>query len=142
MKSQVALRVVAALAVALVPVALWAIANSPPGAGGFYPRCMLNLATGLHCPGCGGTRALHLAANGDFAAALGQNALLFLLAPFAVWYLVALARFAITGKWLQPRVGNRRVVLAIAIIVIGFGVIRNVPALGFLAPSPLPLEGS
>jgi hypothetical protein len=34
-----------------------------------YPRCLLKVATGIDCPGCGGTRALHALLHGDVAGA-------------------------------------------------------------------------
>jgi hypothetical protein len=55
----------------------------PPERYGFYPRCPFFEATGLLCPGCGGTRALAALLRGDFAGAWRLNALVVALLPFA-----------------------------------------------------------
>jgi hypothetical protein len=47
----------------------------PPAENTFYPRCMFHVATGLECPGCGSTRAVHHLLHGRIAEA-------FLLNPF------------------------------------------------------------
>jgi hypothetical protein len=49
----------------------------------FFPRCVFHELTGLQCPGCGTTRALHHLLHGDLAGALHFNAMLFVVAPFA-----------------------------------------------------------
>ena len=48
----------------------------------FFPRCVFHELTGLQCPGCGTTRALHHLLHGDIAGAFRLNAMLFLVAPF------------------------------------------------------------
>ena|SRR5258708_6839940 len=48
----------------------------------FYPRCAFHELTGLQCPGCGTTRALHHLLHGDFAGAFRLNAMLFVVVPF------------------------------------------------------------
>src|SRR6266849_4690635 len=48
-----------------------------------YPRCVFHALTGLQCPGCGTTRALHHLLHGDIAGAFRLNAMLFVAVPFA-----------------------------------------------------------
>jgi hypothetical protein len=48
----------------------------------FFPRCVFHELTGLQCPGCGTTRALHHLLHGDIAGAFRLNAMLFVVAPF------------------------------------------------------------
>src|SRR5260370_29918651 len=50
----------------------------------FFPRCVFHALTGLQCPGCGTTRALHHLLHGDVAGAFRLNAMLFFVAPFGV----------------------------------------------------------
>ena len=54
-----------------------------PSTAGFFPPCMFHELTGLQCPGCGTTRALHHLLHGDVAGAFRLNAMLFAVAPFS-----------------------------------------------------------
>src|ERR1022692_1618722 len=47
----------------------------------FLPRCPLYTTTGIYCPGCGSTRALHELLRGHWLAALQLNALFTLSLP-------------------------------------------------------------
>lgn len=53
------------------------------------PPCLLNVATGLYCPGCGGTRAMFALARGDFFRALYLHPFV----PYAVivggWFMIS-----------------------------------------------------
>ena len=51
----------------------------PPGAYRFYPPCIFYAVTGLLCPGCGTTRALHQLLHGNVAEAFRLNPFLFVL---------------------------------------------------------------
>ena len=56
-----------------------------PSTAGFFPRCPMFALTGLQCPGCGTTRALHALLHGDVATAFSFNPFtLFLLALVAI----------------------------------------------------------
>src|SRR5229473_3201521 len=48
-----------------------------------YPPCVFHALTGLQCPGCGTTRALHHLLHGDIAGAFRLNAMLFVVIPSA-----------------------------------------------------------
>ncbi len=50
----------------------------------FYPPCVFHSLTGLQCPGCGTTRALHHLLHGDIVGAFHLNAMLFVVVPFGV----------------------------------------------------------
>ena len=50
----------------------------------FYPPCLFHSLTGLQCPGCGTTRALHHLLHGDVAGAFRLNPMLFAVVPFGV----------------------------------------------------------
>jgi len=54
---------------------------------GLIPPCMLHMATGLYCPGCGGTRAILSLLRGDLTAS-------FLYHPFIIYTVVP-------GMWLM-----------------------------------------
>ena len=101
-----------------------------PARGGFLP-CPFHAITGLWCPGCGMTRALHHLVRGDMAAAFSANLLLPLVVVIVGWAWLA---------WAWPRVPRiTRVVPAqvwtwlIAAAAV-YGVLRNLPGLQALAP--------
>jgi apolipoprotein N-acyltransferase len=94
----------------------------------WLPFCLFHALTGLHCPGCGTTRALHLLAHGDLLGALHMNALTVSLIPLLAY--ATLRRIDLGG---HPRAIS--IVLAFAVV---FAIARNIPAYPFelLAPSP------
>jgi hypothetical protein len=94
----------------------------------FGPPCMLYASTGLYCPGCGSTRALHQLSHGHLAAAIRFN-------PLAV---VALPLLALLVVRPQPRWLTARSIWMLLIVVVAFGVLRNLPWYPWtlLAPQP------
>lgn len=90
------------------------------------PRCPFRAATGLDCPGCGGTRALTALFRGDPLLAVSHNLLTVLLLPLLVW--------GWTG-WLRHRAGRRTTrpdiptwaAWTLAIGVPAFMLLRNLP---------------
>ncbi len=102
------------------------------------PRCPFRTVTGLDCPGCGGTRALHALVRGDLALALDHNVVTVLLLPLLAWAWMRwlLAR---TGRALAPPTLPPRVSMTLAVVLAAFMVLRNLPWLPFahLASTPL-----
>jgi hypothetical protein len=104
-----------------------------PSAYGFYPVCQFHRLTGLNCPGCGATRALYALLHGNFSTALRDNVLLAAGIPV----------MAVRGGWLAlNRWRGRsngdffpaRFLLPLLVVIIVFGVLRNLPAFAFLSP--------
>lgn len=62
---------------------LLAVWSNPPAGQFYYPRCQFYALTGLQCPGCGATRALHAILHGRWAAAWHYNALAVSAIPVA-----------------------------------------------------------
>lgn len=93
----------------------------------FYPRCWLYQTTGLKCPGCGATRALHALLKGDFLAAWRQNPLFVALLPPALWLGLRMLRGWWTGRWWSNPLANRYVIVALLGVTIAFGLARNFP---------------
>lgn len=54
-----------------------------------YPRCSFKLLTGLDCPGCGSTRALHALTHLRFGDAWAANPAMFIAMPLAALAFVA-----------------------------------------------------
>lgn len=120
----------------VVALATVLLAVRDPHVGGSYGGCPLHLLTGLWCPACGALRATHDLATGDLAGAWSMNPLWVLAVPLVV---------VLWGRWVARTARGRpaRVVpaapawaaWALMVVVLGFGILRNVPALApWLAP--------
>jgi hypothetical protein len=133
------LSLVLGLAVALLLGAMVFLYAHDPADGDGYPVCVFHELTGLHCPGCGTLRAIHQLLHGHLMAALRLNALSVCLLPVL---LVVTARNEIaawrgvTIKWHRPRWVPAGWRWAIVILIIAFGVLRNVPAWPFSLLAP------
>ena len=98
----------------------------------FLPRCPLYTMTGIYCPGCGATRALHELLRGHWLAALRLNALFTLSLPclgiFGIWRWATPDREAGAWKpqWTWVLLGT----------VVTFGVLRNIPVHPFTLLAP------
>lgn len=104
----------------------------------FLPQCWLYAATGLWCPGCGGTRAVHSLLHGDVAAAFSYNPLFMVALPFMLAFA---ARYAFGILVPSHRMSGNiavppRLVMSIAVGLVLFAVLRNIPVepFTFLAP--------
>jgi hypothetical protein len=97
----------------------------PPETTAYYPRCLLYVTTGWQCPGCGGLRAAHHLLHGDISTAYHYNALLVLLLPVALLWLVAPVFKRKTGlPWLDF-LRAPAALIALLIIAVVFGIGRN-----------------
>ena len=120
---------VAALAAAAVTTVLVV----DPNEAGHYPTCPFLAVTGEFCPGCGALRAVHALTHGDIGTALGLNVLVVLsVVPLAVMW---------AQWWRRSWTGARRTTAAPAallwsllVVVVLFGILRNIPAFDWLAP--------
>ena len=99
----------------------------------WYPKCAFHQATGLHCPGCGGTRAVRALASGDLPLAIRSNPMLVLGLP------IMLALVGLQKR--RDRAGGlvtSRLALTLFAILMVYFVVRNVPSptTSPLAPPP------
>lgn len=109
-------------AVSAAALMLWFV---PPATSNFYPRCPFFEATGLLCPGCGGTRALAALLHGGVREALKDNALLVLMAPFFPAYFgVGFYRQWRCEKSVWPTVGRGQIA-AVLVAAVAFSILRN-----------------
>ena len=101
---------------------------------GNLPKCFFHELTGLYCPGCGGQRSLHSLLNGNILTAMSYNLLFILLLPLIVYFIIVF----LSGKKYKSSsfIYNSRFSLVIAIVVVSFWILRNIPVLPFswLAP--------
>jgi len=126
----------------LLAAAVFVVYRFNPGRDPFTPACSFYGTTGLYCPGCGMTRALHSIMNGHFGEAFSYNPLwpffaLLILGSLCLWFY-----FLLTGKNSFNPV-NRFLAkhpcycIITAAAVILFWILRNIPIFPFtvLAPS-------
>ena len=97
-----------------------------PARTSLFPPCPLHRYTGLWCPGCGTTRALHQLLHGNFAAAFRFNPLAISLLPVVGYLAVRGERVALKPIWIWTLLG----------VVVVFGVLRNVPVYPFTLLAP------
>ena len=105
-----------------------------PHEPGSYLACPLFALTGLYCAGCGTLRAVHELTHLDIVGAWGMNPLLVVALPFLVLWWFAWVRRAWAGETRRAPAPVWFVWAAFGVIV-GYSVLRNVPALApWLAP--------
>ena len=108
------------------------VAAVDPSEPGHYPTCPVRALTGLACPGCGATRAMHALAHIDLGAAIGFNVLAVAALPVLV---------LLWARWTARRLGHGavpraapRAIWALVAVIVAFTVLRNLPAGAALAP--------
>jgi len=103
----------------------------------FLPPCLFYKTTGLHCVGCGMTRATHAALHGRFVEAFLHNPLGFILLPVAL-VVIGLELFAwIRGKSGTPRLRmGRKAFWLLVSLIFSFWVLRNIPVWPFTILAP------
>ena len=102
---------------------------------GFSIPCLIHERTGFYCPGCGITRMLFALLTLNIPKAFRYNQLVFILLPLLIAYFIYNIYLYITGKKdsFLKKIPNF-VYIILLIIVIGFGVIRNLPMFPYLRP--------
>jgi len=106
----------------------------PNAADSPFPPCMFNALTGLYCPGCGATRALHALAHFDLPGAMAMNPLLVMLLPIVALLIADSGGWR--PRWLQPLmrvVGEPKFWL---VLLPGYWIARNLPWFPFTLLAP------
>ncbi len=104
-----------------------------PGRTGFFPPCMFRLITGMQCPGCGTTRALHEITHGHLKAAFMLNPLLLLASPFLIYAFLRYSAIVMRGGVPRKNALPAPYIYAIFFIVLGFWIFRNTPFYPFVS---------
>lgn len=99
---------------------------------GFAIFCPFHKFTGLYCPGCGVTRMLFSLIKLDFYQAFRYNPLVFILLIIGIIYL--LIKFILKKFNIIIKVSNY-VWYILIIIVIIYGILRNIPYFNYLIPT-------
>ena len=113
------------LAAAAAASALMLSRFNPSAAASILPPCPFYWLTGLYCPGCGCTRALHALLHGDIAQAWAMN-------PLLVSTLPLIALMALNSAGWRPRNSDRLWHWLSAAepwlwTLLGYWVLRNLP---------------
>lgn len=98
--------------------------------------CISNKLTGLYCSGCGMTRAVFSLLKLDFYQAFRYNAFSILLLPILLLYFLSYIYFWLFNK---PNIIIKKIPqsfwIIIVILLLIYGVIRNIPSFSYLAPT-------
>ena len=124
----------------LVSLALYLRGADLRSGSRWLPSCSLNSLTGLHCPGCGNTRAAHAILHGNLGEAVQQNIVFVIAVPF-----LGLGMLRLWMDWVYPGVwkplpfrwrwGYSLVIIG---FVVAFGILRNVPQFPYSWLAPVP----
>lgn len=103
------------------------VAIVDPNRPNLVPACAFRALTGVDCPGCGGTRAVHALLHGDVGNALNHNALATVAILMGiVWVVVSFIRRRLGREPLRvsmtPGWG-----IALVVVVGAFWLLRNLP---------------
>jgi len=104
----------------------------------YLPVCILYVETGVHCPGCGLTRASRAMLDFDFVSALHYNPLFTIISPVLVfWFTMELV------YWVQKRDydffrPSPKIIWIIFTVVVVWFITRNIPHKAFEWARPTP----
>ena len=104
-----------------------AVAYFDPSSAGFFPVCPLYTMTGFACPGCGLTRGFHALFHGDVTGALDYNAMLPFFVVLIGFGFVSLVHYAVRGRGLKFNVLHPNFLWLFLVLLLVFGVTRNLP---------------
>jgi hypothetical protein len=107
-----------------------------PAASRLLPPCPLHTLTGVLCPGCGSTRALHALLHGRIASAFGFNALAVLFLPIFVYSFASRVSRLLRGRPLPAPFLKAGAIYALLASIVIFAVARNIPLPPFSALAP------
>ncbi len=97
-----------------------------PARVNIFPPCIFHRVTGLWCPGCGATRAMHQLVHGNLAAAFHFNPLAISILPVAAYLVVRGDTSTLKPVWIW----------VLLVVIVAFGILRNIPAYPFTLLAP------
>ena|SRR5215213_3375448 len=122
-------------------IAIWSVLTAgaiylfvfEPGKSGFFPICLFRFFTGLICPGCGSTRALHQILHGHFLAAFKLNPLLLVSIPFLLFAFLRYTVIVLRGGVPPPNALPGRYIYGLFVVIVSFWIFRNTPFYPFVS---------
>jgi len=96
-----------------------------------YPPCLFHVVTGLYCPGCGSTRALHQLLHGNLVAAFRFNPLMVAALPLVCYCLLSQGAPAATGRAAAILRPKWNYAWAALWVILAYWVLRNIPIYPF-----------
>ncbi|HET6572597.1 MAG TPA: DUF2752 domain-containing protein [Fimbriiglobus sp.] len=112
------------------------LATVPPTDASFYPKCISHQLFGIHCPGCGLTRAAHSLLNGRVTQAFAYNPLFMVLSPYLAFALLRSAWFWLWGTEPRRSIFPARYTWVILVVFALYWVLRNLPWYPFTLLAP------
>ena len=101
----------------------WLVGTRPPA---WAPPCPFHYLTGLHCPGCGSTRALLALLHGDIARAFRMNSLLVVALPLLGGWAAARVAKTLRGDPRPVALPQCSALVALVVLLLYF-LLRNLP---------------
>lgn len=100
--------------------------------------CPTKVFFNIDCAGCGTTRMLRAVLKGDFYQAIRYNAATFILIPLIILFSVFQAAAYINGSENKLyKITPNWVYIVIIVLLVLFGILRNIPLFSFLAPTEI-----
>jgi len=124
-------RLVAAGGASAILAGVGFVAYFDPTRVHFFPVCPIYALTGFACPGCGLTRGFHALFHGDIPTALHFNVLIPIWTLIFAGSLVSLLLYAVRGRGLSINKLSPHLLWVFMIVLLTFGVLRNIPAYPF-----------
>jgi hypothetical protein len=115
------------LAALLLTAATATLFTINPTTTRLYPPCPLHATTGLFCPGCGSTRALHHLLHGRLLTAFDFNPLLVASLPFLLYAAIRFLLHARRPAPAPPKPLPAWAIWSLLVLVLAFGILRNLP---------------
>ena len=120
----------------LVGLATLALHLRDPHQTGSWGYCPWLALTGFYCPGCGGLRAVNDLGNGDLVGAASSNIVFVAAVPLLLFLWVRWLQRSWSGAERTAMSSSRSgaLIAVFTVVMVVFGVVRNLPAGSWLAP--------
>lgn len=123
------------LLLAALFLGFWLVMAFVPAGAIRTPGCQVRKWTGLHCPGCGGTRAARHVAQGRIVQAARSNVLIYPVTAALLWAVIAVGANEWADKrWWTPEKITGRMAKWFLVALVVFTLVRNLEFAWFLRP--------